>query len=338
MGITMTLNRHNDNHNDEPVEFKDLYQDEHLRADAPPEYDAYIFIDKTKTHEEWIKKQQKKITPTPKAVPVTTGAKTLKEAEKYVTSELEIPYASYKGLDIVTANTLNSTLKAAFDRFPEIKKNFSFVGETTERNKALKPLLLQKYMDELRQAKPGLADSVLAPYAEKRTRSFMREMAPGNSYAQSWSPSGILAKLRGITVSKKYGSDAQEMDDMIKRDVANKFHPVGCDSIKAIIDHEIGHQLDDLLSIRSISDVKQLYDSRSTSQMTNELSIYSWKNENPNNYSEMIAEAWSEYVNNLQPREIARKIGETIESEYKLMFYNAQQKANEDAKKASSCS
>ncbi|MEG0614272.1 MAG: hypothetical protein RR540_00840 [Oscillospiraceae bacterium] len=36
--------------------------------------------------------------------------------------------------------------------------------------------------------------------------------------------------------------------------------------------------------------------------------------------SEMIAEAWAEYCNNPQPREIAKTIGEAIEAEYKKKF------------------
>ncbi len=34
----------------------------------------------------------------------------------------------------------------------------------------------------------------------------------------------------------------------------------------------------------------------------------------------MIAEAWSEYCNNPEPREIAKIIGETIEKEYKKKY------------------
>jgi len=39
-----------------------------------------------------------------------------------------------------------------------------------------------------------------------------------------------------------------------------------------------------------------------------------------NPHREFIAEAWSEYCNNPEPRVLAKKIGELIESAYSRMF------------------
>ena len=60
-------------------------------------------------------------------------AKTIKEANAYAMDVLGIPRASYKGCDVETANEWNRGLKDSFDRFPELKKNFGFVGEAHER-------------------------------------------------------------------------------------------------------------------------------------------------------------------------------------------------------------
>lgn len=75
-----------------------------------------------------------------------------------------------------------------------------------------------------------------------------------------------------------------------------------------------------MLGISKIKDIQELYTSRTTDQITNGLSRYAWNNDNQNDYSEMIAEGWAEYCNNPRPREIAKKIGKTIEAEYKKKF------------------
>ena len=89
-----------------------------------------------------------------------------------------------------------------------------------------------------------------------------------------------------------------------------KFHPAGCDTIRSVLDHEIGHQLDNLLGIGNLQDIQDLYTSRTLRELTDDLSEYAWNNKNKNKFSEMIAEGWAEYCNNPNPREIAKKIGD----------------------------
>ena len=62
--------------------------------------------------------------------------------------------------------------------------------------------------------------------------------------------------------------------------------------------------------------IQALFDSRTRDQIKDELSEYAWNNHNSNRYSEMIAEGWSEYCNNPNPRPMAMEIGETIERLY----------------------
>ena len=102
----------------------------------------------------------------------------------------------------------------------------------------------------------------------------------------------------------------------LKSDVERKFHPIGCDSVKAVLDHEIGHQLDKMLNLSNLDSIKNIFNTKTFKEITNELSTYSWKNDNPNKYGEFIAEAWSEYCNNPNPRPIAKEVGEIIEREY----------------------
>lgn len=249
-------------------------------------------------------------------------ASTIKEAEEFARNTLGIQNVSYKGVDVVTANAWNEGLQDSFDRFPELKQNFGFVGEAHERNTMLKPIAKQHYLDELIKRNPSFSLTQLEPYADKKVRSLMKSVQVGKStYAQSWSPTAApFSAFRGVSVNKEWGKKSAEFIESLLDDVKGKFHPVGCDTIRSVLDHEIGHQLDDLLGIKNMDEIQNLFNSRSHDELTDSLSRYAWKNDNRNRYSEMIAEAWSEYCNNPQPREIAKIIGETIETEYNKKF------------------
>lgn len=256
-------------------------------------------------------------------------AKTIKEAEEYAKGTLGIPNVSYKGVDVTTANEWNRGLSDTFRRFPELKENFGFVGECHERNKALKPVAKNSYLDELIKNNPSLPKEQLEPFAEKKVRALMRNVSVGkNTYAQSWSPSRPdFVQFRGVTVNKEWGKSSSTFLEALQNDVSKKWHPEGCSSIRSVLDHEVGHQLDSLLGISNLPEIKSLFDSRSQAQITEGLSTYAWNNQNTNKYGEMIAEAWAEYCNNPEPREIAKTVGSRIileYSEYEKMIEQAE--------------
>ena len=80
------------------------------------------------------------------------------------------------------------------------------------------------------------------------------------------------------------------------------------------------NQLDDLLGISSNQIVKDIWNNTPRTDLTDKLSRYSWDNSNKNPIREMVAEAYGEYRNNPNPREIARIIGSLIDDEYKKQY------------------
>jgi|GEM_PF-1190925 len=251
-----------------------------------------------------------------------TPARSIKEAEEYARTTLGVPTVNYKGVDLETANAWNEGLKDSFERFPELKKNFGFVGECHERNKALKPVLRQYYIDEYTKINPNLPVSALEPYADAKTKAAMRSMAVSkDTFAATWSSvDEPFSRFKGITVNRDWGKDSANFVSALQRDEKSKFHPEYCDTIHYVLDHEVGHVLDDLLQIEKMPEIRILFDSRSRSELTSAISEYAWNNDNPDQYSEMIAEGWAEYCNSPMPREVARVIGEAIEREYNIKF------------------
>ena len=251
-----------------------------------------------------------------------TPAADVAKAEEYAKNTLGIPNVSYKGVDVTTANEWNRGLYDTFNKFPELKSRFGFVGECHARNDALKPVVQQYYTDIYVQQYPNIALGTLQPYIDQSVDKQMKVFSVGrNTFAQSFSSTvAEFQSFSGITVNRDIGKDSLDFTKKLKRDVLKKFHPEGCDTIRSVLDHEIGHQLDDLLGIGNLQDIQDLYTSRTLRELTDELSEYAWNNKNKNKFSELIAEGWAEYCNNPNPREIAKKIGETIETEYKKQF------------------
>jgi len=247
-----------------------------------------------------------------------TPAKTIQEANQYATETLGIGYADYKGLHVDVANGWNEGLAANFAKFPELKQQFGFVGESHARNSTMKPIVRQLYLDQMIKHNPAVDIKRLEAYVDGKVNAVMKQLrVPSNSYASSWAPQqDPYSRFAGITFNSVQGKDIAKLLENLRADVASKFHPTGCDTVKSVLDHEMGHQLDKMLKLSSKGSIQELFDTRTKDQITEELSKYAWKNNNSNRYSEFIAEAWAEYCNNPNPRPIAKEIGETIEREY----------------------
>ena len=258
-------------------------------------------------------------------------AKTIAAANEFATKTLGIARAEYKGCAIEAANEWNRALLETFTRFPELKKNFNFVGEAHERN-ALCEMELGNYFHRILKAQlPERAESLLRRCAEtKASQVILTELKISrDTCAQSLTSNHpIKRKFAGVTMNRDIGNSYEKFLEAQRYNEQIKFHPVGCGTVRSVLDHEVGHQLDELLNLRDLPEVQALFDSRVTlrngaedfSQIAEDLSRYAWSNDNPNRYSEFIAEGWAEYCNNPSPREMARKLGEIIRREYTKKF------------------
>ncbi|MBC3516025.1 minor capsid protein [Neobittarella massiliensis] len=237
-------------------------------------------------------------------------ASSIKDANTYAEKILKVPHAGYKGVDIEIANAWNGGLADNLKKFPELLDNFDFVGTCQERNRYIKKKYIETIMPELRARNPGVTEKRLLDFAKQQANKRVPRVSK-NVIAQSY-----RYKIgRGITVNAAVGS-AEELVQELRYCVKMKFHPEGCETIRSVLDHEIAHQIDDLIMISGRPEVIDLFQSLKGPKMTEALSEYAWKNSNKDPVREFVAEAWAEYCNNPTPRPVAKRIGEIIEEVY----------------------
>lgn len=170
--------------------------------------------------------------------------------------------------------------------------------------------MYQPTMEKYKAVNPGYTEKQLDTVVKKYVAKKYAPPVKSITYAQSYR----LKELQGVTISDKW--QGERFLKALAEDVASKFHPEGADTIRSVLDHEIGHQLDNMLDLWDNVEITKLYRSMKPEEMTEALSKYAWDNSNRSETGEFIAEAWSEYLNNPNPRPVAKKVGEIIEEEY----------------------
>ncbi|MDR1889043.1 MAG: hypothetical protein LBQ81_06685 [Zoogloeaceae bacterium] len=236
--------------------------------------------------------------------PAATGfeeQKTAKAAAEWAMKHNLADFADYTGIKPEVANAWNRSIYDHLQEFPELRKNLEFIGSAQAHSRQYADNFRKKIVEEA--IKKGIPADIAEQYARKLVKT---SRVPGTDYAHS--RSGIAP---GISVNIKYGKAPAAFTDKLRHDVSAGWHPVGCDTIRSVVDHELGHQLDGLLELSLDSKVKKLYKEAMAQGMKDAVSGYAAKNIN-----EFIAESWSEYLNNPTPRPTAQSIGNIVRSRY----------------------
>lgn len=236
--------------------------------------------------------------------------KTPKAAGQWAIENNLADYADYQGVAASVANEWNQSVYSHVTRFPDLRKNMKFIGTGQARNKRWRTLAVEDYYQRLKAANPDIEPARLRKIAEQK---IPHPRVSGNVYAESTDHPWVS----GVAINKRWGNDAAGFQRSLLSDVKTGWHPAGTDRVKAVIDHELGHQLDNLLSLSSHREIQDLYyDWRRNNAVTGDgLSRYG-----ATTIAEFIAEAWAEYLNNPTPRTIARSVGKTIEKRYQELY------------------
>ena len=257
-------------------------------------------------------------------------AKTIKEAENYAVDNGLTRVADFGKLDIEVANQINESIFDVVEEFPAMKGKMSFIGSGQVHANILNKARRDYFTDAYK--KLGYRDAQLEAVVKKDRRARNKKFNK-NYYAmaQPVQSNPVFKKFYegtdGIVVGEQWGSknNIQKFKDALARDQATGFHPVGADTIRSTIDHEMGHQLDYLLDLSKNQKIKDIRKKAARASMQNsakeniaeQLSGYANKN-----MAEFIAEAYAEYKNNPKPRPIAQELGDTIIEIYKTKFPN----------------
>ena len=245
-----------------------------------------------------------------------TPAATKAEAEAFARATFGAE-ADFSGLHIDAINALNESVARHIDQFPELKDNFGFVGSAQACNRERKRLWEDYYyrVNQGTWQQFGLSDAKMRERAKRMAARTVKRS--GNEWAWSYSPEPYHAdySMRGICMNRKHWKDEatynQQLVDL-KRGVREKYHPEGTASVKAIFDHEVGHQLDTLLDIADDPEFMQYWAALSPQEIEDGLSEYARKY----GKREFVAEGWSEYQNNPRPRPHAEFVGRLILKKY----------------------
>lgn len=247
---------------------------------------------------------------------VFTPASSVEEAEQYA-RDLGVENVSFKKIDLNIANEMNQSLMEHFNDFPELKQNVHYWGSAQEKKNFLGDTVRKYYEKAYERYRGVYPDDMLDKRIKSKVTSYFRT---SGEWAHAFDHRKFFSDQRfsGIAINKKYGENLSLLQTGLKQSLESKWHPIACDTVKSIFDHEFGHQLDYLLNISNNPEfLKWISRGIDGERIVGDtLSRYAVKG----GRKEIIAEAWAEYRNNPEPRTFAKAIGELIESEYERKF------------------
>jgi SPP1 gp7 family putative phage head morphogenesis protein len=255
------------------------------------------------------KKSVDEVKPPTKPVTVNNSkfvpSKNAKSAAKYLTENNIVDNADFGNL--TDMDLINDWSRALFDtisEFPELRKNQQFTGSMQVFYERKRKSTFEAWKNW--KIKSGMSESEAIEYTERNMPPIVPKGVASSSPDYNDS---------GISFNENHEATYRES---FRRAEESGHWAVGSGNIKYIVDHELGHQLDDLLDLSRNKEVKKAFNKlKKSNSLRAELSGYVEQTES---IKEFIAEAWAEYRNNAAPRPIAKLIGETAIAEYKGQF------------------
>ncbi len=241
--------------------------------------------------------------------PVFAEQKTSKAAAKWAVDNNLADFADYTGVKPEVANEWNRSLFEHMQEFPELRKNQRFTGSGQAQNSRYVEVAVRNYTADL--VAKGVPSDAAEAWARRRIK---KPIIKGNRFAHSWAQ----PEAQGIAVNAKWGGAPDAFKARLSELEVSGWFPPGCGTIRSVVDHELGHQIDDLLGLSLDADIIKAYKEAITKGMINEVSGYAAHKNNP--IAEFIAECWSESRNNPAPRHAARTVAAIARARYRSKF------------------
>ena len=220
--------------------------------------------------------------------------------------------ADFGNLDSRTSKDVFVAVAETKQMFPEL--NMQFVGSAQARNKAIETDLREEYLSAYRRHYPGASDAELMPFVNQQVSEDMSYLQIENgTIAQSLyvpntnsTTEDVIARYNGISINESYGSSYEHFKQVKQADVDAGWKPVNCNTPKATVDHELGHQVAKLVEAHNDPDIQELFHRFSNVDAQNQSKVLSGYA--ATNIHEFIAESWSEYRNNPECRDCAKYV------------------------------
>ena len=225
----------------------------------------------------------------------------------------------FSQFDPKVAATVVAAFKDAKKDFPKL--SMEYLGTVSGNLNGIKETVAQYHYKKILASKEGknLSKEEIMERSIEEAEMFMMLNGLGtsdNTLAYSikipkWFEEGeVLQKYNGIAINDIYATDNERFTQVKEVEVQSKHKPIGCNTPRATVDHELGHEIDKLLGACSDEVILDIYDEfRLSKSPIDELSGYATENMQQDPYGkgirEFIAEAYSEYKNNEHPRKFA---------------------------------
>ena len=212
------------------------------------------------------------------------------DAQKYAVKMGFAKEVNYHDIDITTANEINRAFFDNIKKVPEIKGSMGFLGSMEGFN--------NYYIKFIKEGQ------LVTTTAESKLKLGLIE-SQKRANAVYYDISGRFKGGMGINSSPNL---VENLDKAAKSGWGTSHSG----SIKALIDHEIGHLIDDLYKISNKKGFKDFYSSLSALDIRNDLSKYG-----STSIKEFLAETWADYSNNPDFKDITKASLEFFEKAIK---------------------
>lgn len=294
-------------------------------------------VDVDKKKEKTTAPERRAITPEKKLYEYKE-AQNKKEAEDFARNTLKIQNVNYGKLETSYCNEINNAMSDNFNSFPNVKNVVNSLGSIQGINKDRQLKLLEDKKEEINSAIEKALERTKMFYTEQYIEHYMggeeglREKVKKEvikRYKSAITTKATSSELAHYTSSNDVGRNGIYFNEKFSKrievealmDIASEsgFHPKGAGTAKGAIDHEFGHAIERYIlnernngkSSPSYRKIQNMYNDLSRQEISDGLSRYA-----VGSLSEFIAEAYSEYKNSSNPREISRNVGEWLKQAY----------------------
>ncbi len=238
-------------------------------------------------------------------------------------------------MDINVARELVDTIWSAKSKYPFL--DFPFIGSTQSLNNNLRQNIQINLTRLYVQNNPTVPIDKITAMVETETNAYMKQFEiekndlavsitvktpqkiarpkPGMEsagYVTQYVGDTFSSKLNGISINTDNAKDYTALCQVLLKEEQRGASPKGCETVRYLINHEIAHQLDNVLHLSTDPTIIKEYTKHvqmSESEQISNLCTYASKD-----IHEFIAEAWAESQCSSSPRRVAKLIGDKVAS------------------------